>query len=154
MPESLETALMRFAFNLFPAYRGTGGWITYIARDWSEIRIGLPLSWRTRNYVGTIYGGSMYGAVDPVYMIMLIHMLGPAFTVWDKAASIRFVRPGRGTLRATCTIDPQDVETIRTELVSQPKTERVYSVELKDAAGVVHAVVEKRLFIARRSGVA
>src|SRR2546422_8429965 len=58
-------------------------------------RSRLPLSWRTRNYVGTIFGGSMYGAVDPVYMVMLIKLLGPGYTVWDKAAAIRFRRPGR-----------------------------------------------------------
>ena len=154
MPESFQTLFARVAFNLFPAYRGTGAWITYIARDWSEIRIRVPLSWRTRNYAGTLYGGSLYGAVDPVYMIMLIRMLGPSYVVWDKAASIRFVRPGRTTLRATFCIDPQDIEAIRTELATQSKTERAYAVELRDAAGVVHAVVEKRLHIARKSGAA
>lgn len=154
MPESIQTLFARVAFNLFPAYRGTGAWITYIARDWSEIRIRVPLSWRTRNYVGTIYGGSVYGAMDPVFMIMLIRMLGPSYVVWDKAASIRFVRPGRTTLGATFSIDPQSVEAIRTELATQSKTERVYAVELKDSAGVVHAIVEKCLHIARQSGAA
>src|SRR5260370_10636464 len=91
---------MRWKFNLFPAYRGTGGRITYISGDLREVRVKIPLSWRTRNYVGTIYGGSLYGAVDPMYMIMLIRILGPAYTVWDKAASIRFVKPGRSTLTA------------------------------------------------------
>jgi hypothetical protein len=33
-------------------------------------------SWRTRNYVGTIFGGSMYSAVDPIYMVMLTRRLG------------------------------------------------------------------------------
>jgi acyl-coenzyme A thioesterase PaaI-like protein len=151
MPESFQTSMARMTFNLFPAYRGTGGRITYIARDWSEIRIRLPLSWRTRNYVGTIYGGSMYGAVDPVYMIMLIRLLGDGYIVWDKSASIRFVRPGRATLHATFVIDPQTVADIQSDLASHAKTERVFSVELLDAAGEVHAVVEKRLHISHRS---
>lgn len=70
MPESFKTRVFRWGFNFFPAYRGTGGRIAYIADDFSEIRVKLPLSWRTRNYVGTIYGGSMYGAVDPLNMLM------------------------------------------------------------------------------------
>ena len=57
-----------------------------------EVRVKLPLNWRTRNYVGTIFGGSLYGAVDPVYMIMLMKVLGRDYVVWDKAASIRFRR--------------------------------------------------------------
>ena len=76
MAESRHTRLQRWRFNFFPAYRGAGARITYIAADWREVRIKLPLNWLTRNYVGTIYGGSMYGAVDPIYMIMLIRLLG------------------------------------------------------------------------------
>jgi hypothetical protein len=62
MPESSQSRLMRWKFNLFPAYRGTGGRITYISDDLREVRVKIPLNWRTRNYVGTIYGGSLYGA--------------------------------------------------------------------------------------------
>jgi len=32
----------------------------------------VVLGWRTKNYVGTIFGGSMYAAGDGVYMVMLI----------------------------------------------------------------------------------
>ena len=64
MPESWSSRLLRWKFNLFPAYRGTGARIAYIADDFHEVRLRLPLSWRTRNAVGTIFGGSMYGAVD------------------------------------------------------------------------------------------
>jgi hypothetical protein len=100
--------------------------------------------------VGTIYGGSMYGAVDPVYMIMLIRMLGDGYTVWDKAASIRFVRPGRNTLFGVFTIEPHILADIRAELQTQPKTERLFTVELKDDTGLVYAVIEKRLHVSRR----
>ena len=39
MPESLQTKIMRWGFNFFSAFRGTGGGITYIANDWRKIRI-------------------------------------------------------------------------------------------------------------------
>ncbi|HEY3270721.1 MAG TPA: DUF4442 domain-containing protein, partial [Geothrix sp.] len=77
MRESLRTRLFRWAFNVWPCFRGTGARVAFIASDWSEVRIRLPLSWRTRNYVGTIFGGSLYAGVDPFYMLMLIHRLGP-----------------------------------------------------------------------------
>jgi acyl-coenzyme A thioesterase PaaI-like protein len=154
MPESFNTRLRRWAWNFIPAYRGTGGRVTYISDDYTEIRVRLPLSWRTRNYVGTIYGGSMYGAVDPVYMLMLIKLLGRDYIVWDKAASIRFRRPGRTALRATFVIDAAEVEAIKEELRGRKSVDRVYAVELVDDAGKVHARVEKTLYIARRSGAA
>ena len=150
MAESTQTRLARWRFNLFPAYWGTGARVTYIAGDWQEIRITLPLSWRTRNYVGTIFGGSLYGAVDPFYMIMLIKLLGPDYTVWDKAAAIRFRRPGRSTLKAQFLMTPEMVESIRSELVRVPKVDRSYSVELRSGDGTVHAIIEKTLHISRR----
>jgi acyl-coenzyme A thioesterase PaaI-like protein len=141
---------MRWAFNLFPAYRGTGGRVTYIAADWSEVRVKLPLNWRTRNYVGTIFGGSLYGAVDPFCMIQLIKRLGPEYVVWDRAASIRFRKPGRGTLFARFVIEDEELEAIRNALESAPSVDRVYQVDLVDAAGVVYASVEKVVYVRKK----
>ena len=149
MTESFASRKMRWGFNLFPAYRGTGGRITYIASDFREARVRLPLNWRTRNYVGTIFGGSLYGAVDPLYMILLIKILGPDYTVWDKAATIRFVKPGRSTLYARLVIEEEEIQTIRRLLETAPSIDRVYRVDLTDAAGVVHAAVEKTIYIRR-----
>lgn len=151
MAESFRTRLRRISFNLFPAYRGTGAVLTYIADDWREIRLRLPLNLWTRNYVGTLYGGSIYGAVDPIYMIMLIRVLGPDYIVWDKAAAIHFRKPGRGTLYARFTIDEAEVQTIRELLHRQPSVDRVYHIDLVDADGLVCASVEKTLYIRLKS---
>ena len=152
MAESFRSRMMRWVFNLFPAYRGTGGRVTYISEDWREIRIRLPLSWRTRNYVGTIFGGSLYGAVDPFYMIMLIRILGKGFVVWDKASTIRFRKPGRTTLTAVFRIEQAELDAIRKALESASKVDRVYRVDLVDAEGVVHAEIEKVVHVSK-SGV-
>jgi len=138
---------LRWKFNFFPAYRGTGAWVTHIAADFSEIRIKLPLSWRTRNYVGTIFGGSMYGAVDPMYMIMLIQLLGRDYVVWDKAATIRFRKPGKTTLYATFKIDGAELEAIRAAAAGGEPIDRRYTVDLVDRDGVVHAEIEKVIYI-------
>ncbi len=153
MAESLRTRLWRWGFNFFPAYRGTGGRVTYIAGDWREVRVKLPLHWRTRNYVGTTFGGSLYGTVDPFYMIMLIKLLGPDYIVWDKAAAIRFRKPGRGTLYARFLIAEEELTAIRAALTTRPSVDRSYRVELADAAGVVHATVEKTVYVRRREAV-
>lgn len=150
MPESAATRWLRFKLNFFPAYRGVGARVEYIADDYREVRIRLPLNWRTRNYVGTIFGGSLYGALDPVYMIMLIHILGPAYVVWDKSATIRFLKPGRTTLRATFTLDDAELETIRTLTAGGAPIDRVYSVSLRDSEGVPHVEVEKVIYIRRK----
>jgi acyl-coenzyme A thioesterase PaaI-like protein len=152
MRESLKTWFDRLAFNLWPCYRGSGGRVTFIASDWSEVRVRLPLSWRTRNYVGTIFGGSLYGAIDPFYMLMLIHRLGPEFEVWDKAATIRFRKPGRTTLTACLALPDGEEAAIREALGASRSVDRTYRVEFKDAAGLVHAEVDKVVYVRRRPG--
>ncbi len=145
--ESWQSRLWRWGFNLFPAYRGTGGRVVYIAPDWREVHVALPLSWRTRNYVGTLFGGSMYGAIDPIYMLMLIHNLGPGYVVWDKAATIRFRKPGRTTLYARFVLSEDELQTIRRLACELPSLDRVYPVELVDRLGVVYASFEKTLYV-------
>jgi acyl-coenzyme A thioesterase PaaI-like protein len=120
--------------------------VEYIAADWSEVRIRLPLSWRTRNVVGTIFGGSLYAAIDPIYMLMFIRILGPDFVVWDKAATIRFLKPGRTTLRATLRLDPETVEAVRAEVMRSGRLDRDFEVTLVDDAGVPHVTVSKTLY--------
>jgi acyl-coenzyme A thioesterase PaaI-like protein len=153
MPESFRSRWFRRGFNFFPAYRGTGGRVVYIADDWHEVRVKLPLNWRTRNYVGTIYGGSIYGAIDPIYMLMLMKVLGSGYTVWDKAAKIRFRKPGRSPLSADFRLDANEVDEIKVLAESQKSIDRIYNVELKDAAGTVHAEIEKTIYIARKKGI-
>jgi acyl-coenzyme A thioesterase PaaI-like protein len=150
LPESFRTRLARRGFNLFPAYWASGARIRYIAADWREVRIDLRLGVRTRNYFGTIFGGSMFAATDPVYALMLVKNLGPGYEVWDKAGSIRFRRPGRGTLYATFRIDDAELDEIRTTHEREPKLERNFRTTLRDEAGEVHAEVERLVHLRRK----
>ena len=151
MPESFATKIQRWKFNLFPAYRGSGGRIIYIGDDYRTIRVKLPLNWRTRNYVGTIYGGSIYAAIDPIYMLMLIKILGGGYVVWDKAAMIRFKRPGKETLFAEFVLTQEEIDEIKAKLETEKSIDRIYNVELADKKGKVHAFVEKTLYIAKKA---
>jgi len=148
--DKLGPRTFRWLLNLWPCTRGTGGRVTRISPDWKEIRVRLPLNLQTRNYVGSIFGGSLYGAVDPMYMLMLIHLLGPDYIVWDKAATIRFVKPGRTTLFATCHVEDTELDEIRRLLETEPKIDRTYRIALVDAEGTIHAEVEKIIQIRKK----
>lgn len=141
---------MRWGFNFYPAFRGTGARVTYMSGDWREVHVKLPLNRRTRNSVGTIFDGSLYGAVDPHSMIMLIKILGPDYVVWDKASAIRFKKPGRGTLYARFVIPEEEIALIRRRLETEHSIDRVYTVALVDSDGVVHAEVDKTIDIRKK----
>jgi hypothetical protein len=150
MPESFASKIDRWKFNFFPAYRGSGARVVYIADDYRAMRVKIPLSWRTRNYVGTIYGGSLYGGIDPIYMLMLIKNLGAGYIVWDKAAKIRFKRPGKETLFADFLLTQEELDEIKTLLETHKSVDRIYNVELKDKNGKAYCLIEKTIYIAKK----
>jgi hypothetical protein len=150
MPESWRTRLERWGFNFFPTYRSTGAWITYIADDYHEIRIRLPLGWRTKNYVGTMFGGSMFASGDGVFMVMLIKVLGRDYIIWDKAATVRFRKPARTTLYGRFLLSPEEIDGIRAGTAGGERVERTHRVELTDRDGTVHAEIDWLIHIRRR----
>lgn len=147
--ESLRTRLWRYGFNVLPAYRGTGARVDHIAADWQYVRVRVPFGWRTRNGVGTTFGGSLYGAIDPVYMTMLRRVLGDGFTIWDKSAAIEFLEPARDTLYAEFELTDEETTAIREAVAPGESTDRTYLVSLVDEAGVVHAACEKTVYVRR-----
>lgn len=146
--ENLKSRIKRNLLNLFPAYWGTGAKAIFLSDDFREVQIKLPLSWRTKNYVGTIFGGSMYASTDPIYMIQLIELLGKAYVVWDKSASIRFFRPGNKTLFARFLVSDVLLSQIKDEVAEKREIDLTLDVDFVDLEGIVYAKVSKVLYIA------
>lgn len=144
-PESCRTCIDRMCFNMFPAFRRTGGRIVHISRGETHVRLKLPLNWRTKNPFGTIFGGSMYAAVDPIYTAMFSRRFGAKISVRDKVGSIKHIKPGRSELYADFCIDDAEVAVIKDELSRQGKVDRTYLVELKTASGDTCAALTKTI---------
>jgi hypothetical protein len=149
--ENFKACFKRNLLNFFPAYRGTGARAIFLSSNFKEVQIRLSLNWRTRNYVGTIFGGSMYAAADPIYMIQLIELLGKAYVVWDKSASIRFIRPGNQTLYAQFIVSDELIEQIKTEVAEKQEMDLTLDVNYVDISGKAYATVSKVLYIAEKN---
>lgn len=154
MRESLRSRLRRWRYNWLPSYRGSGGWITYLAEDWREVKVVLPFNLWTRNYVGTTYCGSLYSAVAPFYVAMFVKNLGLDYVVWDKTVTMRFLKPVRTTMYAHLRLEPAELEAVRAELAERRATERTFTIELADAAGAVHVAFEEVIHIRRQRSAA
>jgi hypothetical protein len=136
---------LRVMFNLWPPLLGAGIRITRIQPDWREVDVEMKLRRWNANYVGTHYGGSLYSMTDPFYMVMFIEILGLDFIVWDKSASIRFRRPGRGKVFAKFRIMEEQIAEIREALKTEEKIDREFRVEVKSSDGEIIAEVKKLL---------
>jgi acyl-coenzyme A thioesterase PaaI-like protein len=136
--------------NLWPPFLGAGIHVRHIAPDVQEVDVEMKLRWWNANYVGTHFGGSLFAITDAFYMLMLMANLGRDYIVWDKAASIRYRRPGKGTVRTEFRLTDAQLDDIREKLKTLPKYEPTFTVQVKDEQGTVIAEVEKLLYVRKR----
>ena len=136
--------------RFYPPYLGAGVRVTHVSDDFRTVKVEMPLRFYNKNYVGTHFGGSLYAMCDPFYMLMLINILGPGYIVWDKAATIRFKRPGKGLVKATFTISEEKSAEIRAAADSQPKVEPEFHVTVTDENGDVVAEIDKLLYVRKK----
>ena len=151
----MKTRWQRLKFqalvNLYPPYLGAGVRLTHVADDFHAVEVRMGLHLWNRNYVGTHFGGSLFAMADPFFIIMLIELVGPSYVVWDKTGSIRFRKPGRGTVRARFEIPPERVREIRAAADAGGKVEPTFVVEIRDQQDEVVAEVEKLLSVRRKA---
>jgi hypothetical protein len=84
---------------------------------------------------------------DPFFMLILLEHMGRDYIVWDKAASIQFLKPGRGTVTATFHISPEQIAEMRTQVDREGRIEPLFNVDVIGEQGEVVAKVEKRLYV-------
>lgn len=148
--ESRKSWWFRTLMNWYPMYFGTGGKILFWAGDNTEVHLRLKLNLWTYNYVGTIFGGSMFAACDPFYMLMLLKTLGRDYVVWDKAANIRFRQPARQTLYAVLKLTPEALEEIKKKVQLHGHCTHVFTIHWLDNQQSLHAEVERHCYIASK----
>lgn len=136
--------------NLYPPYFGAGVRVVHIAPDWRCVKVAMPLRWYNRNYVGTHFGGSLFSMTDPFFMLMVVKNLGPGYIVWDRAAAIEYVSPGRGTVIAEFAITEADLEELRAGTVTGEKFLRWFQTEVRGTDGASVATVRRQLYVRRK----
>jgi acyl-coenzyme A thioesterase PaaI-like protein len=143
--------ILRRGINLWPPFLGAGVSVTRVSADYREVDVTLKLGLLNRNYFGTQFGGSMFAMADPFFALMMLQNLGPGYVVWDKAASIRYRKPGRGDVFAHFRLSAAAIARARTATAHGARHEPTFRVQIVDRAGDVVAEVEKTLFIRRHA---
>lgn len=146
----MKTATLLRFMHLWPPYLGAGVRVVRASSDLTSIEVEMKLRFWNRNYVGTHFGGSLYSMIDPFLMLILLNHLGENYIVWDKHASIRFKKPGRGTVWAQIRINQERIDEIRMAADQNPKTEPEFTLQIIDEAGEVVAEVQKILHVRRK----
>jgi hypothetical protein len=137
--------------NWYPPYLGAGISIKSVNDDFTKIVVQMKMRWYNRNLVGTHFGGSLYSMCDPFYMFILMEHLGKEYIVWDKSASMQFVRPGLKTVTAAFEISPERIQQIKEEVDANGKGNFLFKTTVLNKENEIVATVEKVVYARKKS---
>ena len=136
--------------NIWPPFLFSGISILEISRDFRYARVRLKKKMLTSNYVGTLFGGSLFAMTDPFYMVMVLKNLGKEYIVWDKRSEIEYVSPGKSTVYAEFHLSDEELNEIKREVASSGKYLKWFEVDIKSADGTVVAIVKKQIYVRKK----
>ncbi|MGB0895990.1 MAG: DUF4442 domain-containing protein [Flavobacteriaceae bacterium] len=145
-----EAALFKHGFNLSPMYRRSVGKLVFVSKDLHNVHVHIPLNYKNRNYVGAIFGGSMFSATDPIYMIQLMNILGDDYVVWDKAADIKYKRPARETAHAHFQFSEEEIKMIKDRVIAEKEIDFEKTLAITNQNNVIFAELSKTIYIAQK----
>ncbi|WP_299098047.1 DUF4442 domain-containing protein [uncultured Winogradskyella sp.] len=142
------STIYKYGFNWSPMYRRTTAKLIEVSDDLLYVKIRIKPNWKNRNYAGSIFGGSMLSATDPIYMIQLIQLLGDDYVVWDKAVEARYKKPGKTIIYGEFVFKIEEIEAIKEIVASNNETDISKTIDLVDAEQNIIATFNKTLYIA------
>lgn len=146
----MNATLLRRGMNMWPPFWGAGIKVKEISQDYRRVVVRLKLGLTNRNSMGVHFGGSLFSMTDPFFMIMIQENLGKAYTVWDQAAKIEFIKPGTGTVRAEFSLTQDEVNELITKAESGEKVLRDFVVEVKNSQGELVCRVTKTIYVRKK----
>jgi hypothetical protein len=136
--------------NYWPPFLFSGIKMYYASPNLKKVKVRLRQTWYNRNLVGVHFGGSIFSMTDPFYMSMLLANLNreeSKYIVWDKAAVIKFKKPGKGTISADFEITDELLLFIEKEVAILGKKDFFFKTLVKDETGAVIAEVDKTVSV-------
>ena len=147
-----QSTIFKYGFNISPMYRRSTGKINYVSEDLLKAQVKIPITYKNKNYVGSIFGGSLFSATDPVFMIQLMNILGNDYVVWDKSAEIKFKRPAKENSYVDFVFSKEEIVEIKERVRKEKEIDLQKEIKItnKDASKV-YAEVSKIIYIADKN---
>ncbi len=133
--------------NIYPPYLGMGIRVASFSDDFTRFEVQLRPRWYTRNLFGTHFGGSLYAMADPFFVFIVTMNFGRGYVVWDKSASIDFLKPAKGTITGIYEIGLERLEEMRAEVDALGKSTFHFEAELLNESGETVARVSKEVYV-------
>jgi acyl-coenzyme A thioesterase PaaI-like protein len=142
--------LLRWALCLYPPFLFQRISIRKFHKDFRAIDMKIAKSLFNNNYNGSIFGGTIYCATDPVYALLFDQALqrkGFKVRVWLKSASIQYLKPARSNLYFTVYLTDEMLDEAVHALNTIGKFVKAYPIEITNKEGELCATVTNEVYV-------
>jgi len=149
MASLTQRLAMKFV-TFYPPFLGAGIRVTYPKDEPYTIVVSMKLRFYNRNLFGTHFGGSLYAMTDPFFVFIVIKHLGPGYLVWNKKATVEFLKPGRGRVTGRYHVPAEEGARVKALADAGETVEPVYVAEVKSDDGTLVARVTQTLWVRKK----
>lgn len=141
---------LKWAMRFYPPLFFQRIWVKKFYKDFRGVDVEVNRSILNRNYNGSIFGGTIFSAADPFYAILFNQILireGYTVLIWLKSAHIQYKKPARKNLFFSISINPEQIEQVKSDLDKVGKHVVTFELDLLDKAGLLCASVKNEVYI-------
>lgn len=146
-----DAQIFKYGFNLSPMYRRSTARVAEISDNLHYVKVAIPINYKNKNYVGSVFGGSLFSATDPIFMIQLVNILGEKYVVWDKDAYIRFRRPVRENVFAEFIFSEEEIASIKQNVATNGEIDIEKPLNIVNSKGDIFCELKKTIYIADKA---
>ena len=145
---NVETAYK--IINFYPPFVFAGIRLKEKNKERTRLVVQMKLNFMNRNIYGTHFGGSLYSMCDPFYVFIVASHLKKDYIIWDKSASIEFVKPGKGKVQAVFEISKEKLQEMKEKADAGTQKNFFFETVITNQNNEVVAKVRKEIYVRRK----
>lgn len=147
----LSPISLKWLLRIYPPFFFQRIWVKSIFEDFKGIDVKIYKGPLNINSNKTIFGGTIFSAIDPIYPLLLdqaFRAKGMKNTVaWLKSAKIDYLRPARTDLQFSVRLQDDEIENAYNTIQENGKIVKTFTTDIFDKNGVKCAVSTNEIYI-------
>ncbi len=148
---TLTPTSLKWLLRFYPPFLFQCIWVKRVHDNFVGIDVKICKSFLNINSNRTVFGGTIFAALDPVHPLLLDQIFksrGLRNTVaWLKSAQIDYLKPGQTSLYFSVHFSTEQIDEAYSSIRRDGKVVRTFLTEVYDKNGVLCAVSHNEVYI-------
>lgn len=142
--------VLKWALRIYPPLLFQRIWVIKISKDYRSATVKVNKTLITRNYNGSVFGGTLFSAADPFYPALFHQLLtsrGFKVQLWLRSASIKYVKPAFKDVFFSAEISDDVLTETELTLNLKGRHKQPFQLEMHSREGKLCAIVHGEIYI-------